>query len=49
MGQFVRTKATIFATIDAFQFCAIIPAIVIPIVLMMARRVQIGQVSAAAY
>jgi DHA2 family multidrug resistance protein len=43
LGQLVETQATIMAYIDVFQLCAIVAAIMIPIVLIMVRRVQIGR------
>jgi DHA2 family multidrug resistance protein len=49
IAQLVQTQATILAYIDVFQLCAIVAAIMIPIVLIMVRRVQIGRVSAAAH
>ena len=49
IGHLVQAQATIMAYIDVFQLCAIVAAIMIPIVLIMVRRVQIGRVSAAAH
>ena len=49
IGHLIQTQATILAYIDVFQLCAIVAAIMIPIVLIMVRRVQIGRVSAAAH
>src|SRR5208282_3804835 len=49
LGQLVGKQATILAYIDVFQLCAIVAAIMIPIVLVMVRRVQIGRVAAAAH
>ena len=41
IGQMVRTQATILAYIDVFHVCAIVAALMIPLVLIMVRRVQI--------
>jgi DHA2 family multidrug resistance protein len=41
IGQMVRTQATILAYIDVFHVCAIAAALMIPLVLVMVRRVQI--------
>jgi MFS transporter, DHA2 family, multidrug resistance protein len=49
IGHLVQIQATILAYIDVFQLCAIVAAIMIPIVLILVRRVQIGRVSAAAH
>jgi DHA2 family multidrug resistance protein len=49
LGHLVETQATILAYIDVFQLSAIVAAMMIPIVLIMIRRVQIGKVSAAAH
>jgi DHA2 family multidrug resistance protein len=48
-GQMVQTQATILAYIDVFYLCAMVAAIMIPIVLIMVRRVQLGHVSAAGH
>ena len=40
-GQFLRTQATILAYIDVFYVCAIAAALMIPLVLIMVRRVQV--------
>jgi MFS transporter, DHA2 family, multidrug resistance protein len=48
IAHLVQTQATIMAYIDVFQVCAIVAAVMIPIVLIMVRRVQIGRASAAA-
>jgi len=40
-GQIIRTQATILAYIDVFHVCAITAAVMIPVVLVMVRRVQI--------
>jgi MFS transporter, DHA2 family, multidrug resistance protein len=49
IAHLVQAQATILAYIDVFQVCAVAAAIMIPIVLIMVRRVQIGRVSAAAH
>jgi DHA2 family multidrug resistance protein len=49
IAHLVQSQATILAYIDVFQLCAVVAAIMIPIVLIMVRRVQIGRVSAAAH
>ena len=49
IAHLVQTQATLLAYIDVFQLCAIAAAIMIPIVLIMVRRVQIGRVSAGAH
>jgi DHA2 family multidrug resistance protein len=41
IGQMVRTQATILAYIDVFHVCAVAAALMIPLVLIMVRRVQI--------
>jgi DHA2 family multidrug resistance protein len=41
IGQMVRTQATILAYIDVFHVCAVVAALMIPLVLVMVRRVQI--------
>jgi DHA2 family multidrug resistance protein len=41
IGQMVRTQATILAYIDVFHVCAITAALMIPLVLIMVRRVKI--------
>jgi DHA2 family multidrug resistance protein len=41
IGQMVRTQAAILAYIDVFHVCAIAAALMIPLVLVMVRRVQI--------
>jgi MFS transporter, DHA2 family, multidrug resistance protein len=48
IGQLIARQATILAYIDVFQLCAIIAAALIPVVLVMVRRVQIRRSSAAA-
>ncbi len=49
LGHLVETQATIMAYIDVFQLCAIVAAFMIPIVLIMVRRVQIGQTTMAGH
>jgi DHA2 family multidrug resistance protein len=49
LGHLVETQATIMAYIDVFQLCAIVAAIMIPIVLIMVRRVPIGRGSMAGH
>jgi DHA2 family multidrug resistance protein len=49
IAHLVQTQATIMAYIDVFQVCAIVAALMIPLVLIMVRRVQIGRVSTAAH
>ena len=41
IGQMMQTQATILAYIDVFYVCAIVAALMIPLVLIMVRRVQI--------
>jgi MFS transporter, DHA2 family, multidrug resistance protein len=48
IGQLIARQATIMAYIDVFQLSAIIAAILIPVVLILVRRVQIGGSSAVA-
>jgi DHA2 family multidrug resistance protein len=40
IGQLVNTQATILAYIDVFHVCAIVAALMIPLVLILVRRVQ---------
>ena len=47
IGQMIRTQATILAYIDVFQVCAIVAALMIPLVLLLVRPVNI-QASAVA-
>ena len=49
IGRMIETQATIMAYADVFQLCAIVAAIMIPMVLIMVRRVQIGQASVAGH
>lgn len=39
-GQIIQTQATILAYIDVFYVCAVAAAVMIPLVLVMVRRVQ---------
>jgi DHA2 family multidrug resistance protein len=39
-GQLIETQATILAYIDVFHVCAVAAAVMIPLVLLMVRRVQ---------
>ncbi|MFZ2079298.1 MAG: DHA2 family efflux MFS transporter permease subunit [Xanthobacteraceae bacterium] len=47
IGQIIRTQATILAYIDVFHLCAIAAALMIPLVLVLVRRVNIRASSAA--
>jgi DHA2 family multidrug resistance protein len=47
-GQLIRTQATILAYIDVFHVCAIAAGMMIPLVLLLVRRVQIQRGVAAA-
>jgi DHA2 family multidrug resistance protein len=49
IAHLVQSQATLLAYIDVFHVCAVAAAIMIPIVLIMVRRVQIGRVSTAAH
>jgi DHA2 family multidrug resistance protein len=46
-GQMINTQATIMAYIDVFYVCAIAAAVMIPLVLLLVRRVQIQPGAAA--
>jgi len=48
-GQLIQTQATILAYIDVFHVCAIAAALMIPLVLIMVRRVQIQAHAVAAH
>ena len=48
IGQMIGKQATIMAYIDVFQLSAIVAAALIPVVLIMVRRVQLGGRAAAA-
>ena len=41
IGQMIRTQAAIMAYIDVFYVCAIAAAVMIPLVLLLVRRVQV--------
>jgi DHA2 family multidrug resistance protein len=41
IGQMIRTQAALMAYIDVFYVCAIVAALMIPLVLLLVRRVQI--------
>jgi MFS transporter, DHA2 family, multidrug resistance protein len=41
IGQMIRTQAAVMAYIDVFYVCAITAALMIPLVLLLVRRVQI--------
>jgi len=47
MGQMILKQATILAYIDVFHLCAIVAALLIPVVLVVVRRVRLGAPSAA--
>jgi DHA2 family multidrug resistance protein len=49
MGHLIGTQASILAYIDVFHVCAITAALMIPLVLIMVRRVQIQGHSVAAH
>ena len=46
IGQIIRTLATILAYVDVFHLFAITAALVIPLVLVLVRRVNIRATSA---
>src|ERR1700751_3289394 len=46
IGQIIRTQATILDYMDVFHLCAITAAVMIPLVLVLVRRVNIGAASA---
>jgi MFS transporter, DHA2 family, multidrug resistance protein len=48
IGQMIQTQATILAYIDVFHVCAIVAALMIPLVLILVRRINIRASSAAA-
>jgi DHA2 family multidrug resistance protein len=48
-AQLVEKQATIMAYVDVFQLCAIVAAVMIPIVLVVVRRIAIGRVAAAGH
>ena len=41
IGQMIRTQAALMAYIDVFYVCAIAAALMIPLVLLLVRRVQL--------
>src|SRR6516164_2774767 len=45
MGQIINTQATILAYIDVFHLCAITAALMIPLVLVLVRRINIRATS----
>ena len=47
IGQMIRTQATLLAYIDVFHLSAITAALMIPLVLVLVRRVNIGAASAS--
>jgi MFS transporter, DHA2 family, multidrug resistance protein len=47
IGQLVRMQATILAYIDVFHVCAIAAAVMIPLVLLLVRRVNLHATTAA--
>jgi DHA2 family multidrug resistance protein len=49
IGQLIQSQATILAYIDVFYVCAIAAALMIPLVLIMVRRVRISAVAAAGH
>jgi DHA2 family multidrug resistance protein len=46
IGQLVRTQATLLAYIDVFHVCAIAAALMIPLVLVLVRRIDLQASSA---
>jgi DHA2 family multidrug resistance protein len=48
-GRLVETQATILAYIDVFHVCAITAALMIPMVLILVRRVQLHAVAVAGH
>jgi DHA2 family multidrug resistance protein len=47
IGQMIQTQATILAYIDVFYVCAIAAALMIPLVLVLVRRINIRAASSA--
>jgi DHA2 family multidrug resistance protein len=47
IGQIVRTQSTILAYIDVFHVCAIVAALMVPLVLVLVRRVNLQSPSVA--
>ncbi len=48
IGQMIRQQATILAYIDVFHVCAVVAALMIPLVLIMVRRIRLGGHAATA-
>ena len=48
IGQMIKSQATILAYIDVFHVCAIVAALMTPLVLVLVRRINIRASSAAA-
>jgi MFS transporter, DHA2 family, multidrug resistance protein len=48
IGQLIQMQATIMAYIDVFHVCAIVAAVMIPLVLILVRRVNLHAPTAAA-
>jgi DHA2 family multidrug resistance protein len=48
VGQLVQSQASILAYIDVFHVCAIVAALMIPIVLVLVRHVQLHRGAAVA-
>src|SRR5271163_2580272 len=48
-GRIVQSQASILAYIDVFHVCAIVAALMIPIVLVLVRHVQLHRVAAAGH
>jgi DHA2 family multidrug resistance protein len=46
IGQLVRTQATLLAYIDVFHVCAIAAALMVPLVLVLVRRIDLQASSA---
>jgi MFS transporter, DHA2 family, multidrug resistance protein len=49
IGRLIQTQATILAYIDVFHVCAVAAAVMIPLVLIVVRRVQIRGAPAAGH
>jgi len=47
IGRLIRTQATLLAYIDVFHVCSIAAVVMIPLVLILVRRVQIQRGAAA--
>jgi len=48
VGRLIQTQATILAYIDVFHVCAVVAALMIPLVLILVRRIHIGAAVATA-